>query len=138
MIDPELGEKRVCPGCAAKFYDLGKNPAVCPMCKTSFTAEPILPSKEDTPPVDEQKPADGGKTDGDDVDDVEIVSLDDLEVDAVEEEDDEAAAVKDVDLGEADGEPVAAGDDDTFLEDDDTGKDSVADLIVKPSADGDE
>ncbi|MDX2073514.1 MAG: FYDLN acid domain-containing protein [Alphaproteobacteria bacterium] len=30
----DLGNKRVCVGCGAKFYDLGKNPAKCPKCAT--------------------------------------------------------------------------------------------------------
>ena len=29
-----LGQKRTCVACAAKFYDLGKNPAKCPKCAT--------------------------------------------------------------------------------------------------------
>jgi hypothetical protein len=29
-----LGTKRVCVGCSIKFYDLEKNPASCPKCKT--------------------------------------------------------------------------------------------------------
>jgi uncharacterized protein (TIGR02300 family) len=32
----DLGEKQLCPNCAAKFYDLNKRPAVCPKCGTSF------------------------------------------------------------------------------------------------------
>jgi uncharacterized protein (TIGR02300 family) len=32
----DLGEKQLCPNCAAKFYDLRKRPAVCPKCATSF------------------------------------------------------------------------------------------------------
>jgi uncharacterized protein (TIGR02300 family) len=32
----ELGEKQLCPNCAAKFYDLRKRPAVCPKCGTAF------------------------------------------------------------------------------------------------------
>lgn len=31
-----MGEKQVCPSCAAKFYDLGKRPATCPKCSTAF------------------------------------------------------------------------------------------------------
>src|SRR6185295_1891003 len=31
-----LGTKRVCTGCAAKFYDLGKDPIVCPTCDTVY------------------------------------------------------------------------------------------------------
>ncbi|MBL8558355.1 MAG: TIGR02300 family protein [Hyphomonadaceae bacterium] len=36
MPKAELGEKQLCPNCAAKFYDLTKRPAVCPKCGTSF------------------------------------------------------------------------------------------------------
>ncbi len=32
MARPNLGSKRVCPSCSAKFYDLGRDPAVCPEC----------------------------------------------------------------------------------------------------------
>ncbi len=39
MVKPELGTKRVCVNCAAKFYDLGKVPAVCPKCDTEQPAE---------------------------------------------------------------------------------------------------
>lgn len=36
MPKADLGEKQLCPNCAAKFYDLSKRPAVCPKCGTSF------------------------------------------------------------------------------------------------------
>jgi uncharacterized protein (TIGR02300 family) len=32
MAKPELGTKRVCVSCSARFYDLTKVPAVCPKC----------------------------------------------------------------------------------------------------------
>jgi uncharacterized protein (TIGR02300 family) len=32
----ELGTKRLCGNCGAKFYDLHKNPIVCPKCSTVF------------------------------------------------------------------------------------------------------
>jgi uncharacterized protein (TIGR02300 family) len=34
VAKPELGTKRLCGSCAAKFYDLGKDPIVCPKCHT--------------------------------------------------------------------------------------------------------
>ena len=34
MAKPELGTKRLCGSCSAKFYDLSKNPIVCPKCHT--------------------------------------------------------------------------------------------------------
>ena len=34
MAKPELGTKRLCGNCGAKFYDLSKDPIVCPKCDT--------------------------------------------------------------------------------------------------------
>lgn len=39
MAKPELGTKRVCVACGAKFYDLRKDPAVCPACATEQPAD---------------------------------------------------------------------------------------------------
>ncbi len=39
MANPELGAKQICPNCQSKFYDLGRRPAVCPKCGTSFDPE---------------------------------------------------------------------------------------------------
>lgn len=36
MAKPELGTKRLCGGCGAKFYDLNKDPIVCPKCGTVY------------------------------------------------------------------------------------------------------
>lgn len=115
MVDAELGTKRSCPSCSSRFYDLNKDPIVCPSCSESFIVEPILPSKSDAaspakPVEEEEKP----KKD----DDVEIVSLEDAEDDDDDADDDEAAAIKDVDLGE-DVEIDSDGDDDAFLEEED-------------------
>jgi uncharacterized protein (TIGR02300 family) len=34
-----LGQKHVCSGCTAKFYDLGKTPATCPKCGLAVAVE---------------------------------------------------------------------------------------------------
>jgi uncharacterized protein (TIGR02300 family) len=39
MVKPELGTKRTCVSCAARFYDLMKTPAVCPKCSTEQPIE---------------------------------------------------------------------------------------------------
>ena len=36
MTKPELGTKRRCHSCEAKFFDLNKNPIVCPNCSAVF------------------------------------------------------------------------------------------------------
>jgi uncharacterized protein (TIGR02300 family) len=39
MAKPELGSKRTCVNCSATFYDLLKDPAVCPKCDTAQPPE---------------------------------------------------------------------------------------------------
>ena len=69
MANTDLGEKHISPECGSRFYDLGKNPPVCPKCKTVLepTAEPAkakkaaaakpkpAPSKKAAAPVDEDE-----------------------------------------------------------------------------------
>ncbi|MDC7787118.1 TIGR02300 family protein [Rhodoplanes sp. TEM] len=44
MAKPELGTKRLCASCGAKFYDLSKDPIVCPKCGTVYeVALPVAP-----------------------------------------------------------------------------------------------
>lgn len=33
---PEWGEKRECPECGARFYDLKRDPIICPKCGTPY------------------------------------------------------------------------------------------------------
>jgi uncharacterized protein (TIGR02300 family) len=41
MAKPELGTKRFCASCGAKFYDLNKTPITCPKCGTRFQVAPL-------------------------------------------------------------------------------------------------
>ena len=139
MIDAELGKKLVCTSCTVKFYDLGKDPAECPKCGNIFSADPILPSKEDRPPATEEKPEaekeeEPKAIDSVDDDEAVVVSFEDLDEDDVD--DDELAAVKDVDLGDDKDDEASGEDDDSFLEIDDADSSNVADIVgVGPSGD---
>ena len=115
MARPELGLKRQCMSCGAKFYDLARDPAVCPKCgavyqaaATSRVAAPALSraSNDDEDETDEKGP--------------EMVSLD--EVEAAEDEADTTPEDETVEDGDS-------TEDDTFLEEEDAGDDDVADLI---------
>ncbi|GBQ09144.1 MULTISPECIES: TIGR02300 family protein [Acetobacter] len=80
MSQPDLGTKRVCVSCGARFYDLHRSPAVCPKCGTeqpelvsrlrrstdSLTphADTPAPAKKEDEDIDIDTDAD---TDGDDV-----------------------------------------------------------------------
>ena len=48
VAKPELGTKRLCGSCGAKFYDLNKDPIVCPKCDTVF--EIVVPVRAAAPP----------------------------------------------------------------------------------------
>ncbi len=115
MAKPELGAKRQCQSCATKFYDLNKDPIVCPKCGAIFHAAPLARvvaaaaeeegeiEKEgvDTVSLDEVEGAEG-KADVIDVDeDVDIddeADVDDTFLAEEEEEDDDVAGLIDGDI----------------------------------------
>lgn len=35
-MDKKFGKKRVCENCATRFYDLKKNPIICPICSQKY------------------------------------------------------------------------------------------------------
>ncbi|MGO4386643.1 TIGR02300 family protein [Microvirga sp. 2YAF29] len=124
MAKPELGLKRQCMSCGAKFYDLNRDPAVCPKCGTVFQAMAL--SRVPAPAIARAKVEDEDtelETNG-----PEMVSLD--EVEAGENE-------KDVSVDD-DIEVVDDSDDDTFLEDEEEGDDDVAGLIDSDIEDDEE
>jgi uncharacterized protein (TIGR02300 family) len=56
MAKPELGLKRVCVSCGTKFYDLTKNPAVCPKCGTEQPAEVPRPRRTGGNVAEDKRP----------------------------------------------------------------------------------
>ena len=113
MAKPELGAKRQCQACAAKFFDMNRDPIVCPKCGTVFQGATMRADSamaKDEEAEDEPAAAAG----------VEMVSLDEVEaaeekaadpvVDDIDVEDDEAA-------------------EDTFLEEEEEDEDDVSSLI---------
>lgn len=42
MAKAEWGLKRVCLSCGARYYDMKKNPPVCPSCGTTFDPENMM------------------------------------------------------------------------------------------------
>ena len=132
MAKTELGTKRACTSCGAKFYDLEKRPVECPKCEATFMPDVLLPSKETA--AADAKPAEAEaveeKDDTEDTGDVEVISLDDVEgSDDDDAEDDEVAAIADVDLGDDDADSDNDEDDDTFLETDNEDDSDVTGLI---------
>ncbi len=113
MAKPELGAKRQCQNCSTKFFDLNRDPIVCPKCAAVFQALPVARSASRAAPVARDEVDPEAETPG-----AELVSLEDAEpgekVEAVSEEDIEV-------------EDAQA--DDTFLEEEEEENDDVAALI---------
>lgn len=117
VAKPELGSKRQCMSCGAKFYDLSKDPAVCPKCGTVFQATAL--SRAAAPVVARAAAVADDEDTEIEATGPEMVSLEEVEADEAEKDlpiDDEIDVVEDVA-------------DDTFLEEEEEGEDDVADLI---------
>jgi uncharacterized protein (TIGR02300 family) len=112
VAKPELGAKRQCQNCGAKFFDLNKDPIVCPKCGTVFQGAARVERASKAEVEEDEAVAPAG---------VELVSLD--EVEASEEKAAEPA-VEDVDVEEGEAEP-----DDPFIEAEEEDEDDVSNLI---------
>ena len=130
MAKPDLGTKRECPKCSAKFYDLGRRPARCPKCASEFDPDlVVLRRKAAADPVDDEEVAVKVKdpeSDGfeDEVDDTPEVGEagDDIVVDDEDDDDAEGSGLSDDipdGFEEDDGEDPVDEDDTTVLLDDD-------------------
>ncbi len=126
MAKPELGTKRLCGSCGAKFYDLSKDPIVCPKCETVF--HPVVYSTRSRPeaaraPVAPLVPEAAEP----EAADVELVSLEDADA---ESGGGKKAAAGDVDVEEDEVEVADDGaEDDTFLVPEDDEGDDVSDIV---------
>ena len=90
MVKMEWGVKRICHNCGAPFYDLRRDPIVCPKCDTEYDPEAILKSRRTRAPVVEEKEAPTPAI-LDEEAETEVVEAEETE-EAEEEEEGEAAA----------------------------------------------
>lgn len=143
MAKVDLGTKRVCPECGAKFYDLTKNPAICPMCQHSFDPEELENTiAVPTGPLKPQK----SQLEDEDEEEKTAVNAEDMDDEDIDEEE---AAAKELEL---DGDDVAViggaagGDDeqpgyDGYSDDEDQDEDAALvedDNELPPPDDGDD
>jgi uncharacterized protein (TIGR02300 family) len=127
VAKPELGTKRLCASCGAKFYDLNKDPIVCPKCETVFHPVVVTRARPDLARTPVAPLAPEATPEAPEPAEVELVSLE--EADA-ENEGSKKAPAADVDT-EDDVEVAddAGGEDDTFLETDEDEGDDVSDIV---------
>ncbi|WP_338665441.1 TIGR02300 family protein [Pararoseomonas sp. SCSIO 73927] len=85
MALAELGLKRTCVACGARFYDLTKTPAVCPKCGTEQPAEQPRARRAANPLPEEKVRKRAAATEGTDGDEIEV---DDADADVAEDAED--------------------------------------------------
>jgi uncharacterized protein (TIGR02300 family) len=122
VAKPDLGTKRLCGSCGAKFYDLDRTPIVCPKCETVFVV-PVVTSRARAEAA-QPKPAVAEKPEVETTD-AELVSLEDADA--------EQQGKKKPAKGAEDGDDVEIEedqmDDAAFIEEEEEGSDDVTDII---------
>jgi len=100
MASPELGLKRTCVSCGARFYDLTRSPAICPKCGTEQPIDqPRIRRPVEQTPV--PSAANQPKSDDNDVDlgtDEDTDSDDDMEDASVLDDDDDSDLGADIEV----------------------------------------
>ena len=128
MAKPELGTKRLCGNCGAKFYDLSKDPIICPKCHTvlelaavSSRSRPGSAAARAAAPVPEEE------TVAPETAEAEFVSLEDADAEAQGKKTADGEAVKGTeDEVELEDEGL---DDAAFIEEQEEGDEDVTDII---------
>ena len=125
MAKPELGTKRLCASCGAKFYDLNKTPITCPKCGTPFEVAPTTTR----PRPDQRAAVRQPEAEVEEAPEAEVISLE--EADAEQQGKKVPAAAEGAEVtedAEADAE-VEDGDDDTFIEEEEEEDTDVSEII---------
>jgi len=105
LAKPKLGIKRICLSCSAKFYDLEKDPILCPSCGAEFDPESAMKLKRGrSAPANDDKPVKEVKK--------EVVAEDDTDLEVDLDDDDEDVLEDTSDLDDDDDVPGVAGADD--------------------------
>ena len=125
MAKPELGTKRLCGSCGAKFYDLNKDPIVCPKCHAVMALAALTARSRPEPaaarpaPARQQEEAVVPETQ-----DAEFVSLEDADAEAQGKKGAEVVegAEEDIEIDES-------MDDAALIEEQEETDDDVTDII---------
>ena len=103
MAKPELGIKRICVACAARFYDMAKTPAVCPKCNTEQPIEQPRPRRAGGNVAEDKRPKKPTPAPGVEDVDIEVEGAEDAEEDVMEDtsdlEDDADAIGPEIEVG---------------------------------------
>ena len=128
MAKPELGTKRLCGNCGAKFYDLSKDPIICPKCHTVLELAAVSSrSRPDSAAARAAAPVPEEETVAPETAEAEFVSLEDADAEAQGKKTADGEAVEGAeDEVELEDEGL---DDAAFIEEQEEGDDDVTDII---------
>ena len=127
MAKPELGTKRLCMNCGAKFYDLSKDPIVCPKCHTVLELAAVSARARPEAAARAVAPAAAEEVVVPETSEAEFVSLEEADAEAQGKKTGEGEAVEGAeDEVELEDEGM---DDATFIEEQEEGDDDVTDII---------
>ena len=102
MTKPELGTKRLCANCSARYYDLNKTPITCPKCGAPLEVVASTPrtrgqqAVKSQPQVEpEEAPSETEEVETEDVETEEMAKDDseDTLIEEVEEEDTDVSEI---------------------------------------------
>ena len=82
MAKPELGTKRLCGNCGAKFYDLNKDPIVCPKCQTVMALAAVAARSRPEPVAARAAKPEPEEVVAPETQEAEFVSLEDADAEA--------------------------------------------------------
>ena len=126
MAKPELGTKRLCSNCGAKFYDLSKDPIICPKCHTTM-AVAALSARSRPEPAAAPRPMAARQEEAvvPETQDTEFVSLEDADAEAQGKKGAEATegAEDDIEIDES------LDDDAALIEEQEETDEDVTDII---------
>jgi uncharacterized protein (TIGR02300 family) len=123
VAKPELGTKRLCASCSAKFYDLGKTPIVCPKCHTVLE----LAVPRGRPEVPARPAAQEEETLVPETQAAEFVSLEEADAETQGKKVQDGKVVEEAE--EEDIEMDETLDDAAFIEEQEEGDEDVTDII---------
>jgi uncharacterized protein (TIGR02300 family) len=126
----ELGTKRLCAHCSAKFYDLTKDPILCPKCGKVYEAAPVVTRGRPEPAVvvaPRPAPAPVEEVAVPEPQEAELVSLE--EADAEAQGAKKPAGTSEPDAEEEEVEMDETLDDATFIEEQEEEDADVTDII---------
>ena len=128
MAKPELGTKRLCGNCGAKFYDLSKDPIICPKCHTVLELAAVSArSRPDSAAARAAAPVPEEETVVPETAEAEFVSLEDADAEAQGKKTADGEAVEGAeDEVELEDEGL---DDAAFIEEQEEGDDDVTDIM---------